>query len=206
MKPKGWIYSLAFSCILLSGYAAPAQLQTGDQTKCVYRAVEFTAHPNAATEQRIRGGMDASLKVLIKETSMYDDPDFDPKKIVLEFGIVKSDGQSQIYAVRWSPRIFGHNAAIWVIEVTPNGVRDLIGASQSAYAIETNQVVTNQYPEIVFLSSGFPEQGGGGRVAVYNCFEYKDGLYRSGTCRTECEKAMDEGDRDGIGERTRSAQ
>jgi hypothetical protein len=135
--------------------------------------------------------MDASLTVLIKETSANDDPDFDPKNIVLEFGEIKNDGQSQTYAVRWWPDRAYHNAAIWVIEVTPHNVRDLIGASQPAYAIETNQVVPGKYPEIVFLSSGFPEQGGGGRVGFHNCFQYRDGLYRSAACRPECEKAMD---------------
>lgn len=191
MKRIGWIINMAFLCILLYGHALSAQLQTGNQAKCAYPAVKFTAHPSASTEQRIRRGMDASLTVLIKETSADDNPDFDPKKIVLEFGEVKSDGQSQIYAVRWWPDLPHHNAEIWVIEVTPHNVRDLIGASQTAYAIEMNQVDTGKYPEIVFLSSGFPDQGGGPRVAFPDCFQYRDGLYRSAACRPECEKAMD---------------
>src|ERR1035437_2240599 len=194
MKRIKWIDNMVFLCIVLSGHPLSAQSQTGNEAKCAYPAVKFTAHPSAATEQRIRRGMVKSLNVLIKETSMYDDPDFDPKKIVLEFGKVKSDGQSEVYAVRWWSRLLGnyHNAAIWVIEITPHSVRDLVGASRTAYAIETNQVVTGKYPEIVFLSSGFADQGGGGRVAFPNCFQYRDGLYRVAACRPECEKAMTE--------------
>jgi len=138
--------------------------------------------------------MATGLNVLIKGTSADDDPDFDPKKIVLEFGKVKNDGQSQVYAVRWWPRIFRKNAAIWVIEVTPHSVRDLIGDSRGAYGIETNQMVPGKYPEIVFLSSGFADRDGHvvpGRVGFHDCFQYKDGLYRSAACRPECEKAMD---------------
>jgi len=191
MKRLGWIINMFFLCILLYGHALSAQLQTGNQATCAYPTVKFTAHPSAAIQQRIRRGMDASLKVLIKETSADDDPDFDPKKIVLEFGTVGSEGQSQVYAVRWWPRIFGHNAAIWVIEVTPHSVRDLLGASQTGYTVETNQAVTGKYPEIVFRSSGFPEQGSGPRVGYSGCFQYRNGLYRVAACRPECEKAMD---------------
>ena len=82
--------------------------------------------------------------------------------------ITQGTTDSTLYVVSWDDRSFGVNGAIWIVELTPKGARNLTqlghhqshGYSLGCFGFEVLSPKAEVYPKIMIASSGFKDSGG----------------------------------------------
>ena len=98
-------------------------------------------------------------------------------------------GESELYIVSWEgDNSLGVNAFNWIVELTPQGGRNLLSAHaakvSSGFGAEVLSTTTDQYPAIMIASKGYKE--GGGAEAEEGCFREAGGLYEVTGCSVTC--------------------
>jgi len=95
---------------------------------------------------------------------------------------------SALYIVAWDDRSFGVNGFNWIVELTPHGANNLMDARTSrlsgGFAVGVLGPATSQYPEVMFASEGFKNDGGA--EAEDSCFHKVGTFYESTPCPATC--------------------
>jgi hypothetical protein len=101
-----------------------------------------------------------------------------------------------LYIVSWDDSSFGVNGAIWIVEVTSKGAKNLMqlrNSQSSAYSLggfgfEVLSPRLKAYPEVMIASSGFKE--GGGAEAEEVCVRKTGDYYKKMACPVTCHEAL----------------
>ncbi len=110
--------------------------------------------------------------------------------------ITRGTTDSTLYVVSWDDRSFGVNGAIWIVELTSKGARNLTqlrhdqshGYSLGGFGFEVLSPKSEVYPEIMIASSGFKD--GGGAEAEDMCFRKSGKYYENTVCPVTCHKTL----------------
>lgn len=97
-----------------------------------------------------------------------------------------------LYIVSWDNKSFGVNRAIWVVELTPTGAKNLVplrrgqssGYSLGGFGFEVLSPKTERYPELLIASKGFKD--GGGAEAEGVCLRKTGEYYEDVECPVTC--------------------
>jgi hypothetical protein len=103
---------------------------------------------------------------------------------------------STLYAVSWEDSTFGVNGAIWIVEVSPSGGRNLVksmpgeakGFPLGGFGVEVLSANTEHYPEVLIASSGFKD--GGGAEAEDTCVRKRGSHYEPVPCPATCHENL----------------
>lgn len=108
--------------------------------------------------------------------------------------ISKSEGMRGLYVVYWRDKQFGVNGAMWLVEVTASGARNLSDSHQgpmggaSGFGIGILPSSSDEYPDIVIASKGYKLAGGA--EAEADCLHKVGDLYEPHSCPATCKENL----------------
>jgi hypothetical protein len=148
-------------------------------------------------QDKILSALKPSILTFAKATTNNLEEDFRLHKIKLDaLQVSQTDDSGALYVVHWGLAEFGVNGAVWIVEVNSHGARNLITASDETVGVRSfggwgMQVLSrqdNHYPEIMFASKGFAQDGGA--EAEANCAQKVADFYKSVSCPADCFKNL----------------
>lgn len=194
-----WSSSLVrFSALLWAGYIISAHAQSQPTTTpapvcskiIVPNQHTFPALP-PSVQQEIRSAVKPDVLATIHDPGMG----IDTKWSEVQLDAVKiGNSGSKLYAVFWRDKQFGVNGAIWIVEVTATGARNLSDShhgpmgSASGFGIGTLPSSSDQYPKIVVASKGY--KTGGGAEAEATCLRKIGDFYEPQPCPATCKENL----------------
>jgi hypothetical protein len=196
------VSSLAFALYLAATSSSTGNAQIAKESRLPCSDVTMlNSQPLSALppliQEEILSALKPSILSFAKATADNLEEDFRLHKIKLDaLQVSQTDDSGALYVVHWGLSEFGVNGAIWIVEVNSHGARNLIAAgdetvgtgSFGGWGMQVLSRQDNHYPEIMFASKGFAQDGGA--EAEGNCARRVAGFYKSVPCPADCLKNL----------------
>jgi hypothetical protein len=146
---------------------------------------------SSSVQRKIRYALRPSILAIIGDPGMGMEVKWQEVKLEA-IQISRPTNHDRLYVVHWGDRQFGVNDAIWIVEVKPDGARNLVAppgaanpeSSFSGYGMRVLSPRGTPYPEIVFAAKGFRKEGG--PEAEPDCVQKIGEFYKSTPCPADC--------------------
>ena len=150
-----------------------------------------------STSALLREAVQPSLRAIVNDKAMGLEGT-DVRRVPLKALLIGAGTQQHaLYMVSWEDSSFGVNGAIWIVELTAAGARNLTPL-QNRYASGFElggfgfgvlaPPSRSAYPEIMIASSGFKD--GGGADAEATCVRKGAHYYETTACPVGCKEAL----------------
>jgi hypothetical protein len=160
----------------------------------------FGDQPISAQPKNIQMAIRAAIRPDIH--AIVNDPGMgmiDAKVDSVPLNVVKiprAVNAGSLFIVSWDDGSFGVNGAVWIVEMTPHGARNITqsrasqlrGFSPGGFGVASISPANERYPELMFASKGF--KTGGGAEAEETCVRRVGANYQDVSCPTTCHQAL----------------
>jgi hypothetical protein len=182
--------ALVFCLLVTAITLAQSSAHTGGKAPCADVTV-LDSHPlkslRQKTQEQIRTAVKPAVEAIIRDPGMGL-LHTEAEEVTLNAIPLAKASDSELYAVSWNERSFGVNEAVWIVELTTHGARNLIrpnpAFSTSGFGIAVLSTGETGHPEVMIASKGFKQ--GGGAEAEDLCMEKRGPFYEPVSCPATC--------------------
>jgi hypothetical protein len=136
------------------------------------------------TQAQIRTAVEPAVEAITRDPSMGLKHTRQNEIALGVVPVANAHGRA-LYAVSWNDKSFGVNGAVWIVEVTPRGVHNLVPPAQIwGWGIEVLSDADAIYPQLMIASKG--EKLGGAGEAEPLCMKKTGAVYESVGCPSTC--------------------